>query len=183
MSRRYLGFNTRKVKIDVNDELADEFQRFDMMESIEKDCNFDLFVDAFSYLCKLDIAFSKCKSNVESGQFKEGKDIFSSVPACLGFIVACSEYVMGKIPVERSEETKKQKNEQLSYQIQMIIALIEKNVSNGFLALESLNDVIEQLPKSRIGDEMRSSFKFIFSELLKYDELDEIETMEAFWRS
>lgn len=65
----------------------------------------------------------------------------------------------------------------------MIIALIEKNVSNGFLALESLNDVIEQLPKSRIGDEMRSSFKFIFSELLKYDELDEIETMEAFWRS
>ena len=183
MIELYLGFNTRKVKIDVNDELADEFQRFDMMESIEKDCNFDLFVDAFSYLCKLDIAFSKCKSNVESGQFKEGKDIFSSVPACLGFIVACSEYVMGKIPVKRSEETKKQKNEQLSYQIQMIIALIEKNVSNGFLALESLNDVIEQLPKSRIGDEMRSSFKFIFSELLKYDELDEIETMEAFWRS
>lgn len=126
MIELYLGFNTRKVKIDVNDELADEFQRFDMMESIEKDCNFDLFVDAFSYLCKLDIAFSKCKSNVESGQFKEGKDIFSSVPACLGFIVACSEYVMGKIPVERSEETKKQKNEQLSYQIQMIIALIEK---------------------------------------------------------
>ena len=33
MIELYLGFNTRKVKIDVNDELADEFQRFDMMES------------------------------------------------------------------------------------------------------------------------------------------------------
>lgn len=37
MIELYLGFNTRKVKVDVSDELADEFQRFDMMESIEKD--------------------------------------------------------------------------------------------------------------------------------------------------
>ena len=36
MIELYLGFNTRKVKVDVSDELADEFQRFDMMESIEK---------------------------------------------------------------------------------------------------------------------------------------------------
>ena len=48
MIELYLGFNTRKVKVNVNDELADEFQRFDMMESIEKDINFDFFVDACS---------------------------------------------------------------------------------------------------------------------------------------
>ena len=101
MIELYLGYNTRKVKVDVNDELADEFQRFDMMESIEKDENFDLFVDAFSYLCMLDIAFSQCNSSEQDGQFKSGKDIFSSIPASLGFIVACAEYVMGKIPVER----------------------------------------------------------------------------------
>ncbi len=183
MIELYLGFNTRKVKVDVGDELADEFQRFDMMESIEKDCNFELFVDAFSYLCKMDMAFSKYTSSADNGQFKEGKDIFSSVPACLGFIVACAEYVMGKIPVERSEDVKKNKNEKLAHQIDKAIAIIEKHQDKDFLVLASLNDVIEQLPKNRIGDEMRSTFKQIFSELLKYDELDEITSMEAFWRS
>ena len=179
----YLGFNTRKVKVDVSDELADEFQRFDMMESIEKDNNFDLFVDVFTYLCKLDIAFSSCTSTTDSGQFKDGKDIFGSVPACLGFVVACAEYIMGKIPVERPQETKNEKNVKLSQQIDNAIALIAKNKTNDFLSLESLNDVIAQLPKNRIGDEMRTTFKQIFSELLKYDELSEITSMEAFWRS
>ena len=78
---------------------------------------------------------------------------------------------------------KKQKNENLSAQIQNAIHLIEKNNSTDFLALESLNEVIAQLPKTRIGDEMRSTFKLIFSEFLKYDYLDEITSMEAFWRS
>lgn len=183
MIELYLGFNTRKVKVDVSDELADEFQRFDMMESIEKDSNFGLFVDVFSYLCKLDIAFLSCDSKATNGQFKEGKDIFGSVPACLGFVVACAEYILGKIPVERTEDTKKEKNRKLANQIEKAIALLETNKDSDFLALDSLNDVIEQLPKKRIGDEMRNAFKQIFSELLKYDELDEITSMEAFWRS
>lgn len=183
MIELYLGFNTRKVKVDVGDELADEFQRFDMMESIEKDYNFDLFVDAFSYLCKMDLAFSSSVSSADNGQFKEGKDIFGSIPACLGFIVACAEYVMGKIPVERTEQAKKEKSEKLAKQIDKAIELIKNNQDEDFLVLGSLNDVIEQLPKNRIGDEMRSTFKQIFSELLKYDELDEITSMEAFWRS
>lgn len=183
MIELYLGFNTRKVKVDVNDELADEFQRFDMMESIEKDNNFELFVDVFSYLCKLDMAFSTCNSIAENGQFKDGKDIFGSVPACLGFIVACAEYIMGKIPIERSEDVKRIRNEMLCKQIDTAVELITTKKEDDFLALISLNDVIAQLPKNRIGDEMRSAFKQIFSELLKYDELIEITSMEAFWRS
>ena len=90
---------------------------------------------------------------------------------------------MGKIPVERSEEVKDNKNKKLSLQIQKAIELIDRNGSNDFLALESLNEVIDQLPKNRIGDEMRSAFKFIFSEFLKYEDLGEITSMEAFWRS
>lgn len=181
MIEMYLGFNTRKVKVDVSDELADEFQRFDMMEAIEQDINLYLFVDTFAYLCKLDLALSECSTTSENGQFKEGKDIFGSVPACLGFIVACAEYIMGKIPVERDEEVKTEKNIKLKLQIDKIIGKSVKEVD--FLALDSLNDVIDQLPKARIGEEMRIMFKTIFSELLKYDEIEEISSLEAFWRS
>ena len=183
MIELYLGFNTRKVKVDVNDELADEFQRFDMMESIEKDSSFDLFVASFVFLCRLDIVFSNCNSSSDFGQFKEGKDVFSSVPACLGFIVACSEYILGKIPVERDEAVKQDKLNRLENQIDRIIEIAEKQEQGDFLALDSLNAVVEQLPKNRIGDEMRSYFKQAFTELLKYDEIGEVSSMEAFWRS
>ena len=183
MIELYLGFNTRKAKVDVNDELADEFQRFDMMESIEKDTNFELFIDAFSSLCKLDFALSNCNGSAENGQYKEGKDIFGSIPACIGFVVAYAEYVMGKVPIERSEQVKTEKNEKLQNQIVKILSILEENKENDFLALDSLNEVIKSQSKSKIGDEMRNSFKYIFSELLKYDELEEITSLEAFWRA
>lgn len=179
----YLGFNTRKVKVEVEDELANEFQRFDMMESIEKSSNFDLFIDAFISLCKLDFIFSKCNDSVDNGQYKEGKDVFGSMPACIGFIVAYAEYVMGKVPIERSEQVKSEKNEKLQKQIDKVISIIEANSNNDFLALESLNEIIKPQSKSRIGDEMRNTFKHIFSELLKYDEFEEISSLEAFWRA
>lgn len=183
MIELYLGFNTRKAKVDVGDELADEFQRFDMMESIEKDVNFDLFIDVFSYLCRLDTAFSASHSSADNGQFKDGNDIFGSVPACLGFVVACSEYIMGKIPVERTPEIKIEKNQKLKGQIDKLIDILSEHKEGDFLALRSLNEIIDQLSKNRIGDEMRRTFKTIFSELLKYEDLEEIQSMEAFWRS
>lgn len=61
----YLGFNTRKVNVDVNDELADEFQRFDMMEAIDSAVNFEMFVDTFRNLCKLDFAVTATSETVE----------------------------------------------------------------------------------------------------------------------
>ena len=97
-------------------------------------------------------------------------------------MVACAEYVMGKIPVERPEEDKKRLNKKLDEQIRKIVDILKNNTETEFLALDSLNDVINQLPKSRIGDEMRNLFKIVFSELLRYDELDEIPSMESFWR-
>lgn len=185
MIELYLGYNTRKVKVDLGDELAGEFQRFDMMESIEKVDNFELFIDAFLSLCKLDFALSECNGDAENGQYKEGKDIFGSIPACIGFIVACAEYVMGKVPIERNEQVKTEKNKKLQNQIDKILFILDKNKNNDFLALNSLNEVIksQSQSKSKIGDEMRNTFKYIFSELLKYDELEEITSLEAFWRA
>lgn len=182
MVQLFLGYNTRKVKVDVSDKLADEYQRADMMDSIEKDVNFDLFVDAFSYLCRLDFAFAESSEKSELGQFSEGKSIFGSVPACLGFLVACAEFVMGKIPVDRPEQDKQHKNELLNKQIAEIEKLIIEKRDKDYIALDSLNEVINQLPKSRIGDEMRNLFKLVFAELLRCDDLYEIPSMETFWR-
>ena len=182
MIEMYMGFNTRNVKVEVSDELADEFQRFDMMESIEKDINFTIFVDVLACLFRLDLCFSNCPDTADNGQFSSGKDLFASAPVCLGFIVACAEYIMGKIPVERTPEQKSEKSTHLISQVDTIIKQTEEH-HNNYLSLESLNDLIAQLPKTRIGDEMRRTFKNAFSELLRYNDLDEINSLEAFWRS
>lgn len=177
----YLGFNTRSIKVDVSEELANEFQRFDMMEAIDRNENYNLFIDTISYLIKLDYAFSNCKDKCTNGQFKDGTDLFTSVPACLGFVVACAEYVIGKVSVERTVEKKEEMNHKLCAQIEKIVKFASSQ-STTFLALNTLNDIISSLSKSRIGDEMRRLFKNAFSEMIKYEDLDELESLEVFWR-
>ena len=177
----YLGFNTRSTKVDVSEEIANEFQRFDMMESIDKDENFTLFVEVISHLIELDHAFSKCKDTCETGQFKDGVDLFTSIPACLGFVVACAEYIMGKVSVERTLERKHELSEKLSLQIKKIVEFTERELASP-LALDTLNNIIASLSKSKIGDEMRRLFKNAFSEMIKYEDYEEIDSLEVFWR-
>lgn len=181
----YLGFNTRSVKINMTDELSEEYQRFDMMESIEQNENFQYFVRCFGLMCKMDLAFAKYESDMtEQVQFVSGKDLFGSIPVCIGFIVACAEYVLGKVSVERSLEQKNKKLEQLKCQVEKIIKKIaDEELSNeNFVALDVLNGICENLPKARIGDEMRRLFKNIFMSMLKYEEFEEIVSLEDFWK-
>lgn len=177
----YLAFNTRNVKVEVNDALADEFQRFDMLESIENDINFNLFVDVIAYLFKLDYAFAECSDACEDSKFSSGKDIFASNPACIGFVVACAEYIMGKAPVNRTNEQKEAKLDSLKEQLKNLIDVLSEK--DNYLQLETLNEIVSALPTTKIGDEMRRLFKNAFSDLLKYIELDELPSLESFWRT
>lgn len=177
----YLGFNTRKVNVDVSDELADEFQRFDMMEAVDNITNFEMFIKAFTTLCKLDFAMSESTELVEGKQFASGQDLFRSDPVCLGFIVACAEYIMGKSGVERSDEEKKKRASELEKKIDRIIECMNNNL-DSYLKLEVLNEIVEKLPRTKIGDSLRHLFKTAFSELIRYDNIEEIPSMETFWK-
>lgn len=177
----YLGFNTRKVNVDVNDELADEFQRFDMMEAVDNITNFEMFINSFRNLCKLDFVVGESTEVIEGKQFASGQDLFRSDPVCLGFMVACAEYIMGKTGVERSDEEKKKRSDELEKKIDKIIECI-KNDLDSYLSLDVLNEIVDKLPRTKIGDSLRHLFKIAFSELIRYDNLEEIPSMETFWR-
>lgn len=180
----YLGFNTRNVKINVSDELAEEYQRFDMIESIDKSESLKFFVVALGLMCKMDLAFaSSTYSSDNKVQFTEGKDVFASAPVRMGFIVACSEYIMGRMSVERTSEEKEEKKEKLKNQISTIICRIEKEKDNeNFMGLDLLNGICANLSKSRFGDEMRRLFKDIFTSMFKDEDFDEIESLATYWR-
>ncbi len=181
----YLGFNIRNVKINVSDELAEEYQRFDVMESIEEDDAFDVFICILGMMCKLDLAFSQyTKKCEELGQFAEGKDIFGSSTSCVGFVVASAEFIYGKISVKRSKEKVLKKLNSYKEQMSAIIDKVQQNVTENdeYLSLEVLNAKCAGLPKTRIGDEMRIMFKDAFMSMLKYEDIDEISSLGDFWR-
>ena len=54
--------------------------------------------------------------------------------------------------------------------------------NSNYLSLDILNSVCAGLSKSRIGDEMRRLFKDVFMSLLKYDAIDEVSSLEDFWK-
>lgn len=181
----YLGYNIRNIKINVSDELAEEYQRFDMMESIEKEQSFQNFICILGMMCKLDLAFAKYGKTCEiSGQFSEGKDILGSSTACIGFVVASAEYIMGKISVERKPEDIIKRKQKYINQMTLVLNRLEEEATrnDNFLSLDILNFVCAGLPKSRIGDEMRRLFKDAFMSLLKYDDMNEVHSLEDFWR-
>jgi len=65
--------------------------------------------------------------------------------------------------------------------IAKVIKCIESKPET-YLSLEVLNEIVEKLPRTRIGDSLRHLFKNAFSELIRYDKLEEIPSMETFWR-
>ncbi|WP_346354021.1 hypothetical protein [Azotosporobacter soli] len=181
----YLAFNTRNVKVKVSDELADEFQRFDMMETIEKPKSLDFFVDTLAMMCKLDLAFAKFSMNDSEGQFREGRDIFGSVTACIGFIVAGAEFIMGKSSVDRTVEIQEEKAKEFVDKIEEIIRKTEEMAlvnTEDYLGRDTLNRICNGLPKSKIGDELRRLFKNAFMSMIRYDGFTELPDLADFWR-
>lgn len=182
----YLGFCTRRVKVNLSDELASEFQRFDMMEALEQNESFDYFVGSLVMLCKLDFAFAEFikEGECEESRFKNGKDIFTSIPATLGFMVACGEFILGKTSIVRDNETKEKKYNILKSNFEKMIEKLEKEKeeNSAFLALESLNEIIMSLSKSKIGDEERMLFKNAFIEMIRDEDFGEMHSLETYWR-
>ena len=180
----YLGFSTRSVKTNVSDDLAEEYQRFDMMESIEHNENFDLFVFSLIQMAKMDISLEKNVPQISgTGQFLLGKDIFGSAPVRIAFVVACSEFIMGKMGIERSIEDKEEKKILLEQRIELVLNKFEENAENAeFYCFDLLNDICSNLSKARFGDEMRKLFRDIFAEIFKDDSFNENKSLERFWR-
>lgn len=180
----YLGFSTRSVKTNVSDDLAEEYQRFDMMESIEHNENFDLFIYALLQMAKMDLSLEQnCPVLQGTGQFLTGKDIFGSAPVRIAFIVSCSEFIMGKMGIDRSVEEKEEKRKLLDDRLKVILnAFVENKGNNEYFCLDLLNDYCSKLSKSRFGDEMRKMFRNVFTEMIKDDEFKENISLERFWR-
>lgn len=190
----YLSFNTRNIKVDLSNEIAEEFQRFDMLESVEQEENFDLFIEIFILLFKLDLTLGNFGIAIDiegyntdyidpKSQIRHGKEFFTNIPIIMGFMVACSEFILGAVTVKRKPEIKTQKLNIIKNQFNYIINKINTDRTLDFMDFNTLNSTISSLSKrGNIGENQRKYFKDAFTSIIKYDDLEELPNLGSFWR-
>lgn len=182
----YLVFGARKEKIDIKERLADEFTRLDFMEVADNDDFSGFFRGALQCLVDLDTVIDqKLDSDISEGRFKVGKDLFSSQPACVGFITAIALEVFGRPGTSRGEDDQLRKMAQVKKNVAAVIRTLsnlDPQEAESFMRFQTLN---EALPKSRtqssIGDSEREYFLKAFQVLL--EEGSRLESFEACWRA
>lgn len=179
----YLAFGGRKEKVDTKERLADEFTRLDFIEVTENKNFSDLFYNSLQKLALLDIEFSKYESVESDTRFSNGKDLFKSQPARVGFITAIAKKIYGRPGFEKSLEEISKSNIAVTNSLQETISKIEQMNSEqlrDFLSLDLLSEKLS-VKSSRVGDFEREYFTKAFETLL--EEGNSMPSMEVCWLS
>lgn len=174
----YLAFSLKTEKVAMKSVLAEEFSRLDMMQAMLNEKFIPIFVEIFSLLARIDIALGRF-TNISEGILQDGKDLFKSLPAKVGFITAAAQKIFGvagrDLTVERQEKSvaiiRRKSNDLINY----LDHFDKDKAIEEFLSFDILAQRLDDLPKgSKIGDKQRelflSAFKVLFSDDFDLDE-------------
>ena len=96
----FLAFTSRKPHIELKERVAEDFARMDATEATANEKTLPAFVRTMTLLARLDKAFSNTAMASEylseGTRFREGRDIFTSAPASIGFAAAAAQFLLGK---------------------------------------------------------------------------------------
>lgn len=177
----YRAFALRRYDIEFKDELAEEFSKITMIESLSKNEFLDNFITVFSILTNLDMELSKKdthETTYEKAKFLTGKDLFSSHTACIGFIVAAARKIYGYPTQERNNI---EQDKAIKF-IQQQCEELQKNIQEADfdLGFDILNVNVKNLGNARVGDKERDFFSNGFGILFKEDFKVE-KSLAPFW--
>lgn len=179
----FLVFGSRKEKIDIQERLADEFTRLDFIESTSNEKFTTIFYEVMSYLSKFDNAIASYSGENIEGHFKEGKDLFSSQPACVGFVTAIALATLGRPGNEYTPEKQNQKWQDIKANADGLLQKLSNFNSQElgeFLDFVTLNELISNKPGKSSYYE-REFFLQAFKLLI--EEKFEIGSMNPCWRA
>jgi hypothetical protein len=185
----YLAFGAKKEKVDVQEKLADEFTRQDFIEAAANPDFNHRFYQVIDYLLKFDIMFGKYDGSekIESKETKEflkkGKDLFRSQPACLGFVTAFSQEIMGMPGEEYSYEDQQKKWKQITQNADQLLNKLEQKNSQEigeFLNFDVLNELISKKTSKMAGYYQREFYLAAFKLLI--DRNFDVFDMTVCWR-
>lgn len=183
----YLVFGSRKEKIDIKERLSDEFVRLDFLDLTASNESTAQFCEALSLMARFDACFSKIVSDEDDGtgeRFINGFDLFSSQPACVGFIVSTAILMLGRPGNIQSKDSLAVKWITLKKSVETLLIKMEQFTNeelSEFLALQTLSEKLTKKKSSKVGDYEREFFKTAFTVL--YEEGENLSTFEVCWNA
>ena len=187
----YLAFGLRRIEIDTQETLADEFSRLDIAESLALDKYNKYFYPIAQAMVDLDKAFSRfdevdseLKEEVEPTKFVIGRNIFDSQPARIGFVVASSLSVLGRIGMDKAVDDSEGALASLTSGVETLIAKLQQFSMvqlSEFLSLEILGEKIKSVKRSAIGRNDRVFFEKAFKVLI--EENFNVPDLGVCWRA
>lgn len=183
----FLAFASRKEIISTADQVADDFTKLDVSQMAGNENEAKIFYVILSLLCELDIAFSKYVADEHSPaiKFQDGKDLFNEQPAKIGFVVACAQYIFGRVGMKtKTIEEINEKVDELQTEAEVFIegiSSLDAVKIKDFLALDLLDEIQKSLPSKKIGDAQRNFYRQAFTTLIECN--FGIDSMEVLWRS
>lgn len=183
----FLIFGTRKDKVNVEERLADEFTRLDFIQATSNDKFTNIFCEALQLLVDFDISFDKYQfESTESLRFQIGRDLFSSLPAQVGFIAALAAEVLGRPGTkERSPEEQRERLDIIKEKANNLLSKLKSmpvEKIGSFLDFDTLNELVSTNKKpGKVGEFEREFFVKAFSTLI--EQRFEVENLTSCWRA
>lgn len=185
----FIAFSSRKEQVNNADRIADDFTKLDITQMAGEASFSQLFYDSLKLLVTFDIAISRYHDesgmNGDGQKFVNGMDIFTNMPAKIGFMVALSLQILGRVgTTERSEEEKQQRMQMIQRQFDDLrnkVEQMDNYALSTFLQLGLLNEMINMLPVKKIGNSQREFFRRGFTTLVESS--FDVENMEVIWRA
>ena len=168
----FLAFTSRKPHIELKERVAEDFARMEATEATANERALPTFVKTMSLLARLDKAFASTSMRAEFVQektrFKEGRDIFTSAPASIGFSAAAAQFLLGEPGYDFDFLDLDNKISILSQSIDVVEGKIRQSVDKGddFIDYLTLNEKIS-LRSGRIGEYEREFFFRAFAHLFR----------------
>ena len=179
----FLVFGAKKVKIDIPERLAEEFIRLDFISSTSNPNLTNIFYEVMFCLYKFDQVISRYQNEEIQGYFQKGKDLFSSQPACVGFVTALAFSILGRPGNDYEPEEQNQKWQDIKNKTDVLLTKIA-NLNNDeigdFLDFPTLNELISKKPGRKDFFE-RDFFLQAFNLLIS--EKFNIDNMTQCWRA
>jgi hypothetical protein len=178
----FLAFSLRKASVDTKESLSEEFSRLDLVANVADEKVQDYFYNTLSTMTSMDIAFDKVETN-SNGRFARGRDIFGSQPARIGYIVAASQYVLGKVGLEKGDNDRVKRMKALKEHSEVLVSRLKKltiNQTQEFLKLDVLSEVLTK-KVGQVGRYERAVFLEAFKLLIEEDFT--VPNLEPCWRA
>lgn len=181
----YMVFGARKEKVDTKERLADEFTRLDFIEATSVSLFTRQFFETIGIMVGLDTAIDRYPGEEVEDRFSSGRDLFSSQPACVGFVAANAIEIFGR--PGGPERTTDQQSANMSRVKTGANALTTRlnrmspEELGTFLDFQTLNDVITNRRVGKVGDFQREFFLKAFQTLI--EEHFQVQTMTPCWRA